>query len=138
MPDRDLIGVPTYDELMRERNELRENVTRLTSTLDHTEEQLADARTELANLRQTARDLNRLWAEDYGRLSDERDSASQARDDARARIAELEATVAAIRTALAAHPRCDVHPDGDPISCGWKRAVADLQHALDEAVTGGA
>jgi hypothetical protein len=25
-----------------------------------------------------------------------------------------------------------VHTDGDPISCGWKRAIADVQRALDD------
>ncbi|MET8430107.1 hypothetical protein [Nocardia sp. NPDC004860] len=50
---------------------------------------------------------------------------------AHARITELEAIVEAVRTALAAHPRCDVHPAGDPVTCGWKLAVADVQRALD-------
>ena len=40
-------------------------------------------------------------------------------------------TLAPIRAALAGHPRCDIHPDDDPIKCGWKRAVADIQAALD-------
>ena len=39
--------------------------------------------------------------------------------------------LAPIRAALARHPRCDIHPDDDPIKCGWKRAVADIQAALD-------
>ena len=39
--------------------------------------------------------------------------------------------LAPIREALAGHPRCDIHPDDDPIKCGWKRAVADIQAALD-------
>ena len=41
-------------------------------------------------------------------------------------------TLAPIRAALANHPRCDIHPDGDPITCGWKRAVASVQAALDK------
>ena len=40
--------------------------------------------------------------------------------------------LAPIRAALAGHPRCDTHPDGDPITCGWKRAVASVQAALDK------
>lgn len=43
----------------------------------------------------------------------------------------LAAKLAAVRDALAGHPVCDVHPDDDPISCCWKRAVADVQTALD-------
>ena len=47
--------------------------------------------------------------------------------------AEVRAQVLApIREALAGHPRCDIHPDGDPITCGWKRAVASVQAALDK------
>ncbi|WP_109527216.1 MULTISPECIES: hypothetical protein [Nocardia] len=41
------------------------------------------------------------------------------------------ALVDRVRLALADHPRCDVHPDADEVSCGWKRAVADVQHALE-------
>ena len=41
-------------------------------------------------------------------------------------------TLAPIRAALANHPRCDIHPDDDPIKCGWKRAVASVQAALDK------
>lgn len=37
-----------------------------------------------------------------------------------------------VRKALAGHPSCDVHPDDDPITCGWKRVVADITHALEE------
>ncbi|WP_280502038.1 hypothetical protein [Nocardia farcinica] len=47
----------------------------------------------------------------------------------------LRGTVARVNTALAQHPRCDTHPDGDVISCGWKRAVADVQAAIDRAGT---
>ena len=36
-----------------------------------------------------------------------------------------------ICAALDGHPACDVHPDDDPVSCGWKRAVADVRRALD-------
>ena len=40
--------------------------------------------------------------------------------------------LAPIREALAHHPRCDIHPDDDPITCGWRRAVASVQAALDK------
>ena len=46
--------------------------------------------------------------------------------------AEIRAeALAPIRAALDGHPACDVHPDDDPVSCGWKRAVADVRRALD-------
>ena len=46
--------------------------------------------------------------------------------------AEIRAeALAPIRAALDGHPVCDVHPDDDPVSCGWKRAVADVRRALD-------
>ena len=43
----------------------------------------------------------------------------------------VQAALAPIRAALDGHPVCDVHPDDDPVSCGWKRAVADVRRALD-------
>lgn len=41
-------------------------------------------------------------------------------------------TIRRVRRALGNHPRCDVHPDEDAISCGWKRAVRDVQQAVDD------
>jgi hypothetical protein len=55
------------------------------------------------------------------------------RRSAEARAEQAEATLTRIRQALAGHPQCDVHPDDDVISCGWKRVVADVQHAIGEA-----
>ncbi len=31
------------------------------------------------------------------------------------------------------HPRCDRHGGDDPVTCGWKSAVLDVQAALDGA-----
>ena len=48
------------------------------------------------------------------------------------RADKAEATIQRVRAALANHPRaCEAHPEDDPISCGWKRAVLDVQTALD-------
>ena len=70
------------------------------------------------------------WAPD-GTLCDKRDGAEFDRWLA-AHDAEVAAkALAPIRAALAGHPRCDIHPDDDPIKCGWKKAVADIQAALD-------
>jgi hypothetical protein len=38
-----------------------------------------------------------------------------------------------VRAALANHPRCDRHGGDDPVTCGWKLAVLDVQAALDGA-----
>ena len=38
-----------------------------------------------------------------------------------------------VRGALAEHPRCDRHGADDPVTCGWKSAVLDIQAALDGA-----
>lgn len=38
-----------------------------------------------------------------------------------------EQALAPIRAALDGHPVCDVHPDDDPVSCGWKRANDDTR-----------
>ena len=52
--------------------------------------------------------------------------------DLTAHDAEIRAqALAPIREALAGHPRCDIHPDGDSITCGWKHAVASVQAVLD-------
>lgn len=47
-------------------------------------------------------------------------------------VAELveQAALAPIHAALAGHPVCDVRPDDDPVSCGWKRAGADVRAAV--------
>ena len=29
-----------------------------------------------------------------------------------------------------ARPKCDKHPDDDPVQCGWKRAYSDMLDAL--------
>ena len=36
-----------------------------------------------------------------------------------------------VRSALTEHPRCDRHGADDPVTCGWKLAVLDVQAALD-------
>ena len=41
--------------------------------------------------------------------------------------------LARVREALAGHPRCDERPDDGPIACGWKKAVASVQWALEGA-----
>ena len=38
-----------------------------------------------------------------------------------------------VRAALAGHPRCDRHGGDDPVTCGWKSAVLDVQAVLDGA-----
>ncbi|WP_454301140.1 hypothetical protein [Salana multivorans] len=50
----------------------------------------------------------------------------------RARADRAEERLAAVREALARHPRvCDLHDEDDLITCGWRFAVADVQAALD-------
>ena len=67
------------------------------------------------------------------RLGEPRDMTEAAFDRwLAAHDAEIrEQALAPIRAALGGHPACDVHPDDDPVSCGWKRAVADVRRALD-------
>lgn len=81
---------------------------------------------------------NRLYqpSADYPRpdLADLIDRALDDRDSARARVAELENFAHRVRAALDGHPRCEIHPDDDVIGCGWKRAVASVQWAVDHAV----
>ena len=52
----------------------------------------------------------------------------------RRKIADAPATALdKVRGALAEHPRCDRHGADDPVTCGWKSAVLDVQAALDGA-----
>ena len=44
----------------------------------------------------------------------------------------LAAQLQQIRVALAGHPHCDRHTGDDPITCGWKQAVLDVQAALEK------
>lgn len=43
---------------------------------------------------------------------------------------EAQRKVDAIESALRYVPESEVHPEGDTISCGWKRAVADVRSAM--------
>lgn len=52
------------------------------------------------------------------------------RDEARAKCDALQAQVDNVRHARSNHPECDRHPDDDPVSCGWKRVVLDIDAAL--------
>lgn len=54
-------------------------------------------------------------------------------DDADLRVEAAEATLSRLREVLAGHPECGVHPDDDPITCGWKRAVYDLRAVLADS-----
>ena len=41
------------------------------------------------------------------------------------------AALGRVREALAGHPRCEKHAGDDPITCGWKTAVLDVQAAIE-------
>lgn len=48
------------------------------------------------------------------------------------RLEQAEQAVARVREALSGHPcTCDRHTEDDPVKCGWKRAVIDVQRALN-------
>lgn len=49
-----------------------------------------------------------------------------------AALSRAEETIAAVRAARANHPECDVHDADDPVTCGWKRAVQDIDAALTD------
>lgn len=84
---------------------------------------LAECRSELAEMTLSRAELG----DEVQKLRNWRDG-----DRGRTELGELRATVGRIREALAGHPKCDVHPD-DGVTCGWKKAVASVQWALDGA-----
>lgn len=46
-------------------------------------------------------------------------------------VERLRSIVAGVQAALADHPKCDKYEPDDVISCGWKKAVADVQRAVE-------
>lgn len=95
------------------------------------------AAVEALKLRATDAEANARQAWDVHRETVDRLGVVIARHSGDATFATLradkaEATIQRMRAALANHPRaCEAHPEDDPISCGWKRAVLDVQTALD-------
>lgn len=47
------------------------------------------------------------------------------------RADDAEAKLEALRVARGNHPECDVHPGEDVVTCGWKRAVLDMDAVLN-------
>jgi len=45
----------------------------------------------------------------------------------------LSSVIAQMQAARSNHPECTEHGDGDIVSCGWKRAVLDIDAAFSEA-----
>lgn len=44
------------------------------------------------------------------------------------------AAVERIRESRSNHPECDKHDEADPVTCGWKRTVQDIDKALEKPV----
>lgn len=63
-------------------------------------------------------------------LVEERDEAQLDEYQQRMRAEAAEATLDRIREVVSGHPKCDVHPDGDVVTCGWKRAYGSVVAAL--------
>ena len=78
-----------------------------------------------------------IESDEYGTMSDAdaefiaaaREAVPQLLDQ----LDQAEARIRAVEDVLGRHPdpRCDKHPGGDPITCGWKHAYADIRDALD-------
>lgn len=64
-------------------------------------------------------------------VSGERDRFIDLLKRAEAERDRLAATLNQARAALAGHPRCEKHAGDDPITCGWKKAVLDVQAAIE-------
>ena len=65
-------------------------------------------------------------------LTAQRENMRRELSESAGRNIDLHLRIGAIRDALYRHPKiCDTRPDGESITCGWKHAVADIQHALE-------
>lgn len=67
-----------------------------------------------------------LFKREQVRLAARCDQAQNERD-------ALAAVVEQVRAARSDHPACEKHPEREPVSCGWKRAVLDIDAALATA-----
>lgn len=45
---------------------------------------------------------------------------------------ETEQIIEKIKIARSNHPECDKHDENDPVTCGWKRAVQDIDAAMEK------
>lgn len=61
----------------------------------------------------------------------ERKQYKRAANEARRQRNQAREALAKVREAAGRHPECGKHPKGDPIKCGWKLAVQDIQAALE-------
>ena len=69
---------------------------------------------------------------DVAALVDEAEHWRQAYAHALAAQTEALAILATVRGAVERHPvPCPTERDGGPVTCGWKRAVADVRLALE-------
>ena len=60
---------------------------------------------------------------------------AHAPEDIAALVAEVErltAQIDAVKVAVSNHPNpCTIHPNDDPVTCGWKNAFTDVVKALE-------
>lgn len=69
--------------------------------------------------------LDRLeWAED------KRDWHKEQEATLRLDVEKLVQALDRIREAVSGHPECDKYEEGDPVTCGWKRAYQSVVAAL--------
>jgi hypothetical protein len=113
-------------EVARLERELDALATECTSHRVQHREWTEQARAEVARLEAENAELREMlgnYTREYPLECNKRVKAEAERD-------ALAASLAAVREARSGHPECDVHPEGDPVSCGWKRAVLDIDAAL--------
>lgn len=130
--------------LIRELRDAHAGLTAVIAQRDEQEVFAKRAEAELASIRAAARpDRFRCCEccktehlaegrEDDDLIDNHEIACQHCQDPEKRRAEKAEATIERVRAALANHPRaCEAHPEDDPISCGWKRAVLDVQTALD-------
>ena len=76
----------------------------------------------MSDLVKEAREFIPAWSD--GQIKSTLDRLADALEVAESKLAR-------IGEAMSGHPKCDVHDDDGPVTCGWKRAYESVQRAME-------
>jgi hypothetical protein len=129
------------DKALRERKAKRNPNrcnpdTEFTLGFDAGAEEVGRLEREVATLR-AEKDSPHADAKYWGELQAERAGRAKDYEWMKAKVGEVAAerhdalaVIERVKAARSDHPTCTVHNAGDPVTCGWKRAVLDIDAAL--------